>query len=767
MFFEIFRWWLVIQALGLLALPLTNFLFRFLPDRGYAFSKAFGLLLTGYGAWLIAMLGIAPFGAPLLAVVALAVGVAGWLATRTKNRESRTEGNKRDLVLGSWFSVLSWRTLLAYELLFLGALLFLVWMRSHDLGFVGPNPWGTERPMDLAFFNAIQHSANFPPNDPWLAGFSINYYYFGYMLMAVMALLSGVTGGAGYNLSLALIFALTALGIAGVILNLIRLYEAKNREPVGANLFAQPENREPAPLNPPHVGEVRTENRLTETPSSMTRGRGFLSLANVGAGAAVLLALVFVLFAANQFGALQVLVGSERVVALDGGQLGAAVGQALGGAPTINLPSPVNTLPWDWGSFQTLERGDRVNDFNWWWPSRALWDEVSVADPNAPAPTVRRYNITEFPFFSFWLGDMHPHVMSLPFVLLALALALNTLVRPAAPTFTLNRAGWMELLLTGLLLGSLYTINSWDLPTYILLYAGALALLYWRFAEGRFEQLLWQPLLQQLAMVALTAFVLFAPFHLTFRSFAGGAAATSLPIIGGLTRVIGLYTGERSGLHAFLIIFGLFLLPLLAFVYILRRELNQPHGADSSQQLALIARTHPSSFILHPSKLLPLLPPVLLVVGLLLGFPLLALLGLGLLAGWLAMRLVNRPVESFGLLVVALGCAIAFGTELIFIRDTFDGRMNTIFKFYYQIWLLWGVLAAFGTWWLLKQTGATQTGDGRRETGVTQTGDGRRETGVTQTGEGRRETVDEIDTTELARPRSSVSRPRSIAVFAT
>src|SRR5262249_25249928 len=68
-----------------------------------------------------------------------------------------------------------------------------------------------------ALFNAIRNSTTFPPHDPWLAGYSINYYYFGYLLMAAMSLVSRIEPGVAFNLSLALIFALTALGVAGVI----------------------------------------------------------------------------------------------------------------------------------------------------------------------------------------------------------------------------------------------------------------------------------------------------------------------------------------------------------------------------------------------------------------------------------------------------------------------------------------------------------------------------------------------------------------------
>ena len=78
------------------------------------------------------------------------------------------------------------------------ALVFLALIRARM-----PDPWGTERPMDFALFNAIQRSTNFPPHDPWLAGYSINYYYLGYLLMAALALVSGLAPAVAYNLSLA------------------------------------------------------------------------------------------------------------------------------------------------------------------------------------------------------------------------------------------------------------------------------------------------------------------------------------------------------------------------------------------------------------------------------------------------------------------------------------------------------------------------------------------------------------------------------------
>jgi uncharacterized membrane protein len=69
--------------------------------------------------------------------------------------------------------------------------------------------------------------------------------------------------------------------------------------------------------------------------------------------------------------------------------------------------------------------------------------------------------------------------------------------------------------------------------------------------------------------------------------------------------------------------------------------------------------------------------------------------------------------EAFVLMAFALICLICFGTELVYIRDVFEMRMNTIFKFYYQAWLIWSVLAGYALWWLF---GGRPTTDDRRPT---------------------------------------------------
>ncbi|NJN66174.1 MAG: hypothetical protein HC884_05405 [Chloroflexaceae bacterium] len=343
---DIVRWWLTVQVVGLAGLPITTCFFRALPDRGYALSKSLGLLLICYGAWMLAMLGLAPFGRPLLLVLLVLLGGGGvFLAWKTSDQKG-TNGIRSLSPLP--YLRTHWLDIVAYEVLFVVALLLLAWIRAHV-----PDPWGTERPMDYAFLNAIRISDSFPPPDPWLAGYSINYYYFGYLVMASVALLSGLEPPVAFNLSLALIFALTAIGVASILSNLVALTTGGER------------------------------------PS--TTWLAFLRRSTPVRALLMLLGVVLVLLAGNQAGALQVIVGDERVVALDGPQLVSALSQSLQGKTSIDLPSPVRTS--DFGTFETIERGDHVEDFNWWWPSRALWDE----HPPPPPPKTKACGCTTSP----------------------------------------------------------------------------------------------------------------------------------------------------------------------------------------------------------------------------------------------------------------------------------------------------------------------------------------------------------------------------------
>jgi len=54
------------------------------------------------------------------------------------------------------------------------------------------------------FISSIMRSPTFPPNDGWMAGYSISYYYFGYFMAAMLATASGIGSTIAFNLTISL-----------------------------------------------------------------------------------------------------------------------------------------------------------------------------------------------------------------------------------------------------------------------------------------------------------------------------------------------------------------------------------------------------------------------------------------------------------------------------------------------------------------------------------------------------------------------------------
>lgn len=605
---DLVLWLLLLEALGLLAFPPAFLLLGRLPDRGYAVAKPLGLLVAGYALWLLGLSRVIP-NSPLtvLVVILLAAAGSGWLFYR----------NRAEIVR---FVQSQWRILAVAEGLFL--LLFLGWCLLIS-EFPAINH--TEKPMDFAFLNAILQSPFFPPQDPWLAGHAISYYYFGHFMLAMpMQLLQGVglSSNVGYNLAWATLPALTAMAAFGLTYNLIRLSGGGGRASIGFGLAA--------PLLIVVIGNLE----------------GVLEWAQLRGWA-----------------------GPEfwQGVGIKGLE-----GSAAGGV-----------FPQE----------------GWWW-----WRATRVIDTVVEGQSLD-YTITEFPFFSFLLGDLHPHVLSLPFLLLTLSFGLNLLLTPGQLSFNRLREQPYRAGAIALLLGALAFVNIWDFPVYVLLF-GALLLVKaygsvrtepYRVSSPRFSR--GQAALGQaarnaalaMAPLLLAAIILFLPFYLTLDSQASGI----LPVLG---------PGSRP-LH-FLIVIGL---PLLLGVSFLLRQmpgLTKPDPAENPVIVLLLAVT-----------LTPLLlwMAAALVWGainsetgaalesgarrLVLTLPLLAVAGA---AGYCALQRAGRNREAilaFPLLLLAAAAYLLAAAELFYLVDFFGNRMNTVFKFYYQAWLLLGIAGAFGLYY--------------------------------------------------------------------
>jgi YYY domain-containing protein len=678
----VISWWLIAQVLGLAVLPLTWRLFARFSGRGYPFTKAFGLLLVPYVLWLGAIFHVLPndvggmvFALALVAGVSFWLGRAGW---------QRNEAGERPLV--AWLRA-NRALVIATEALFAVVLVGWSIFRAYN-----PDISGTEKPMEFAFINGVLNSRFFPPQDPWLSGYAISYYYFGYTMLGLFIRLSGVDPAVGFNMGVALWYALVMVGAFGVVQMLV----GAAREVVASEALA---DRAVAGLRPSH--------------SLMSRERS-----SIGWG---LLGALCVGFLGNLEGLLD--------TAYHRGLL------------------PLSLIQWFdiKGLADSAPTGGWTGGFWWWWrASRVIHDKDLVGNSVEV--------IDEFPFFSFLLGDLHPHVLALPFVLLAVGLAVNLLYwKIEAGSRKLEAGSWKSetgswkaavargwdglgaatglgtagVVLYAVALGSLGFLNTWDFPIYVGLatlgLGAALAL-----RDGLSLGAVGRALLGGLVLGALGG-LLYLPFYIGFQSQLGGLRPNLL---------------FPSRFSQFLVMFGPFL--VVAFFFLLAVTLGM-----------LARRQRPVGVARSFLATLPvtLLLPVLLLVFLMLGMVILVALPggasylqeilnqpgvaeragdgtVGGLAGlvvrlrlaapwtWLvlavliawgvgvAWALMRRTApeddgsaprtDVFAVFIVVLALALAYIPEFVYLRDLFGSRMNTVFKFYYQAWVLLGLAAVYG-----------------------------------------------------------------------
>lgn len=218
-----------------------------------------------------------------------------------------------------------------------------------------------------------------------------------------------------------------------------------------------------------------------------------------------------------------------------------------------------------------------TNGEGWWW-----WRASRVIADGSTAL------ITEFPFFSFWLGDNHAHVLGLPFLFLALL--------AAAQLRRVRRLDAFTLLPAALAVVWSWRVNPWQTPTALAVVGLGLLLRRRRPSLSELKSSVWG---------AVLPFLLFFPLREP-----------------GLSSSVGLNPYGHTGPVEFLKVFGF------------------------------------------------LLPGVLL---------------LGVRRGdWLPKALA------------LLGIAMLLTAEALVVHDLFQSRMNTVFKVYYQVWILWGVAGGVG-----------------------------------------------------------------------
>lgn len=616
----ILLWWFYSLIIGIITYPISFLLFKKSYEKGFMFTKIIGLFLISYLSWLFGFIYFSTGTIYLVIFIILIFSIFIFMA------------NKGEIID---FLLKNPGIILITELFYLFVFILYAVFRMYQ-----PDIIGTEKFMDFGFMNSIARADKMPPYDPWMFGVDANgkplyisYYYFGYLMMAIMMKLTGIPNGSAYNLALTYIVSLTSIAMVGLLFNL-------------------------------------TKNYLI----------GFLGVA-------------FLLVISN----------------LD-------------------------------GFIQVVQHNFSFDGFNWWHSSRII--------------DYKDYDVTinEFPFFSFLLGDMHPHQMAMPFVLLALNIALTFIKTDEKNLFEKDFLKLSFLVFSGLVLGGLWFLNSWDFPTYYFIVV--LAILSYKYSLYEKIDDWLKDALMALGIIFFVAIVAYLPFTVFFQSQAKGIGPTK----------------ANTKITDYFIIYGIMLFPIFSFIifrilnwlYALRlqgvagtklkaRPLYCPRcGAEiregkkicgqcgyiiSGDELLLGGVDLPAKksnqtvlsifkFFLEPDKLKD--GKVYFIFSMVISIAIILVIfksiidkpNFGIFSGLMVfliafvLLLLFTKIEfkenQFILILIFTGFLVTLGCELLHIIDTFSRegqhtaleRMNTVFKFYFQAWIFYSVAAAYAFFWI-------------------------------------------------------------------
>ena len=623
--FELFEMWALVEVIGLIFLPLTTTVFRHMPDRGWAWSKALGLAIVAICIWLpLMVLHFLTFDRLFILGVLLLLFALNMIAL------TRTYGTIVQILKSNVLYIVT------TECIFLVMVGILGYIRSYT-----PNIFSFEMYMDEGFLASIMRSAHFPPHDMWYAGGSINYYYYMHYIIAMLAKLLGQPAYIAFNTGISMLFGLTAVTLFGLSSNLVSWSRRQ------------------------HIQfKAQQQVQLQDQDSEVTEAEG----------SQVPVAIQQPIYASRR----------ALNVGIPFGLLTMIMALILG-----NMAS----------AFSFFSRPNQTW-YDWFGPSRVI--------PNT---------INEYPSFSFLLSDFHAHTLTLAFTALAMGLAFNFFIAPEGRGIWLYGHGLqlvVTLLSTAIVLGGLFVMNGWDLPTYMGLAILCIILQQWFQHKRKIDFKFLIDICTAVIPLVILAYGLFLPFYRHYIAPTSG---------------IGLVAADdRSTLHDELLIYGLF-----AFVFIsllissalmkprLRKAPLDEHVSSEDTEKAstddkrqqLLTEQKSEVGYLSWSLIGMLCGAGFFIVGLAMNFispqnaTVFVALGFTIIGAMLTLRHKDDRGHAFVLLTGTLACALITGCEIFFLRDAFAGqphleRYNTVFKFYVEAWILLSVSCGAGLYYIVE-----------------------------------------------------------------
>jgi len=273
-------------------------------------------------------------------------------------------------------------------------------------------------------------------------------------------------------------------------------------------------------------------------------------------------------------------------------------------------------------------------------------------------------------------------MIALPLTVLALAWALSTLFARG-----LSPLRWLATLaFGGLVIGALRPTNTWDLPTYLVFALLVTGYAVFRYANiGENSRLGMPPMVQRLllalaAMAALAGFTLL--FYQPYAQWFGLGYSEIKP-----------WDNEKTPIWSYWTQWGLFLFILISWMSWESRQWM------AQTPLSALSRLKPYRLLVEIAVVLSLA----LVLG--------AVFYLEVPIAWFclplavwALLLILRPglsdAKRMVLFMVGTALVVTLAVDVVALSGD---RMNTVFKFYVQGWVLFSISAAAALGWTLSE----------------------------------------------------------------
>ncbi len=672
-------WWLALLGLQVLVWPVAFVVFGSLRDRGYAFARALGLILIAWMSWMLAsshllINNLLPYGIALVLLAALS-----YLLWRRHREAMITFWRERR------------RLILTLEGVFTAAFLFFVFIRllNPDLW----QPWfGGEKFMEFAFLNAVLKTPYFPPYDPYYAGGIMNYYYYGYQLLAVLIKLTGLRPSIAFNLAIPTLFALTFTGVFSLAYTLAPWLRGRARSWrdglaagfLAAVIVAVMSNLEGGLYLIRSLAQVSPSQFTSPIPGLEPLVRAMAAIPAVMTGRVQPLPYNYwdisrvIPYTINEFPYWSFLFADLH-------------------PHMMGIPFTVLFLGLAYQLLASGSRGDR-SVFS------VQYSVFSGQSPSSPPLLNTEHSSSQ--------EEPSPSDAAIPSSENAPSSSLNTENSPPSFESELPSHPWAAFLLMPFVLGAIGATNTWDLPTYL-----GLGALVWLLREWRMQR--------RIRMIRTLLFILY---------LAGASILLYLPFYSHYTTVFQTgvaLTYAKTDVGVWLRIWGFFL--FVGISYLVAMLIYRPgdvlglawlsglfrHFDASARFLdhfeALVARRWDLSFTQAEMAL------TVVTAGALAAFGYWVIALLLVMVAFLALFLFRTRVTLEDQFVNALfftGFLILLGVEIVYLKDFLCGcgpgffskthgewyRMNTLFKFYIQAWVLLGVAAGSALPWLMDRT---------------------------------------------------------------